>query len=116
LKQPKNDCGTGNSHLDTDSIHPDDGPNCIRRKQFHAKIRDIYNPILKNVLLEYKNNGLLPNAYYVDAFNYKFEKKHVNDGDCFHPSVEGHKVIAEGEWCRSPWGKNEPFCSPYLTP
>jgi len=112
LANPANDCGSGDSHLDPDNIHPDDGTNCIRRKQFHAKIRDIYNPKLRDVLMEYKINGLLPNAYYVDIFDIQFEDIHINDGDCFHPSVEGHEVLAEEQWCRSLWGMDDPFCMP----
>ena len=34
-----------------DEIVAGDGPNCTRRKQFHARIRDVYNPILKRVTL-----------------------------------------------------------------
>ena len=110
LEGPINDCGNGNSHLDPDTIHADDGPECIRRKQFHAKIRDIYNPILRYVLKEYKDDGRLPNAYYVDIFDIEFGEAHVNDGDCFHPSTEGHALLAEEQWCRSLWGRYDPSC------
>jgi len=110
LEDPINDCGSGNSHLDPDTIHADDGPECIRRKQFHAKIRDIYNPILRNVLKEYKDDGRLPNAYYVDIFDIQFGENHVNDGDCFHPSTAGHALLADEQWCRSPWGRYDPSC------
>ena len=112
LANPSNDCGSGNSDLDPDTIHPDDGPNCIRRKKFHAAIRDDYNHILRDVLMEYKDSGLLPNAYYVDIFDIQFESEHVNSGDCFHPSVEGHALLAEVHWCRSRWGMDDPFCMP----
>ena len=60
LEDPINDCGSGNSHLDPDTIHADDGPQCIRRKQFHAKIRDIFNPILRDVLKEYQRRRSPP--------------------------------------------------------
>ncbi len=110
LDDPKNDCSGGNSHLDPDTIHADDGPECRRRKQFHAKIRDIYNPILREVLKEYKDDGRLPNAYYVDIFDIEFGEAHVNDGDCFHPSTEGHALLAEEQWCRSLWGRYDPSC------
>jgi hypothetical protein len=109
LEDPINDCGNGNSHLDPDTIHADDGPECIRRKQFHAKIRDIYNPILRDVLMEYKDDGRLPNAYYVDIFDIEFGENHVNDGDCFHPSTEGHALLAEKQWQQSPWGRQDPL-------
>jgi hypothetical protein len=112
LANPSNDCGSDNSDLDPDTIYPDDGPNCIRRKNFHAAIRDDYNRILRDVLMEYKDRGLLPNAYYVDIFDIQFESEHVNSGDCFHPSVEGHAVLAEVHWCRSRWGMHDPFCQP----
>jgi lysophospholipase L1-like esterase len=110
LDNPDNDCGSSNSHLDPDTIHPDDGPNCLRRKEFHAMIRDIYNPILKDVLQEYIADGRLPNAYFVDVFDIQFGADHINDGDCFHPSVKGHALLAQEEWSRSPWGVNDPSC------
>ena len=110
LDNPDNDCGSGNSHLDPDTIHPDDGPNCVRRKEFHAKIRDIYNPILRDVLQEYIADGRLANAYFVDIFDFQFEAEHINDGDCFHPSVKGHALLAEEEWSQSPWGVYDPSC------
>jgi hypothetical protein len=110
LANPSNDCGSGNSDLDPDTIYADDGPNCIRRKDFHTAIRDDYNRILRDVLTEYKDGGLLPNAYYVDIFDIQFGSEHVNDGDCFHPSVEGHERFAAEHWCRSPWGMDDPNC------
>jgi lysophospholipase L1-like esterase len=110
LSNPDNDCGSGNSHLDPDTIHPDDGPNCVRRKQFHQRIRDIYNPIFRDVLQEYIADGRLPNAYFVDIFDIQFGSEHINNGDCFHPSVEGHALLAQEEWFRSPWGANTPSC------
>jgi len=112
LESPSNDCGSGNSDLDPDTIHPDDGPSCIRRKEFHAAIRDDYNRIIRDVLQEYKGSGLLPNAYYIDIFDIQFDSNHINGGDCFHPSDEGHAVLAEEQWCRSPWGMDDPSCTP----
>ena len=101
-----NDCDADveNSDLDPDTIHRGDGLICTRRKKFHAAIRDIYNPILSDVLLEYKTDGRLPNAYFVDIFDIQFEGIHVNNGDCFHPSIEGHDMLAGEEWRRSHWG------------
>ena len=104
------DCANADSDLDPDTIDPDDGPNCKRRKEFHAAIRDEYNRILADVLLEYKTDGRLPNAYFVDIFDFQFEDKDVNNGDCFHPSIAGHGMLADEEWCRSPWGVNDPLC------
>ena len=104
------DCVNADSDLDPDTIDPDDGPNCKRRKEFHAAIRDEYNRILADVLLEFKTDGRLPNAYFVDIFDFQFEDKDVNNGDCFHPSIVGHGMLAGEEWCRSPWGANDPLC------
>jgi len=112
LANPSNDCGSGNSELDPDTIYPDDGPNCIRRKQFHAVIRDDYNRIIRDVLTEYKAAGQLPNAYYIDIFDIHFDSDHVNSGDCFHPSIAGHEMLAEEQWCRSPWSIDDPVCTP----
>ena len=103
LKNPANDCGAGNSYLDPDIIHDDDGANCIRRKQFHAVIRDVYNPILKNVLQEYVADGRLANGYFSDVSVYQFQAEHINHGDCFHPSVAGQALLADKEWQKSPW-------------
>jgi hypothetical protein len=111
LENPLNDCGSGNSDLDPDTIYPDDGPDCIRRKQFHAAIRDNYNRILRDVLQVYIDSGDLPNAYYIDIFDIQFESEHVNSGDCFHPSIAGHAMLAEEQWCRSPWGMDDPSCN-----
>lgn len=107
LADPANDCAGGGSHLDPDNINPGDGPNCVRRKQFHALIRDVYNPILRDVLLEYKFDGKLPNASYVDILDVEFFDNHVNDGDCFHPSIEGHQLLSEEQWLRTPWGMEQ---------
>ena len=116
LDNPTDDCHDANSRLNPDIIYypdgddttPDDGPNCIRRKEFHAAIRDVYNPILRDVLQEYIDSGLLPNASYIDIFDVPFESSDVNSGDCFHPSEDGHALLADEQWCRSAWGT----CSP----
>ena len=111
-----NDCVS--DELDPDTIdYEGDGPNCIRRKQFHAAIRDDYNRIIKDVLMEYKVKGRLPNAYYVDIFDIQFEEIHISgvgflQGDCFHPSDDGHAVLAQLQWCRSPWSIDDPSCVP----
>jgi len=110
LADPVNDCRLGGSHLEPNVIYPDDGPNCRRRKMFHAKIRDIYNPILKRVLTEYSSDGRLPRAYYIDIFDFVFDETHVNDGDCFHPSLKGHADLADEQWCQSPWGRSDTSC------
>ena len=110
LENPTDDCASTESRLNPDVIYAGDGPNCQRRKQFHARIRDVFNPILSGLLNEYSSS--LPNARFVDIFDVRFDDSHVNDGDCFHPSAAGHALLAEKQWCRSPWGANDPLCSP----
>lgn len=112
LDNPADDCASSASRLDPDTIYAGDGTNCIRRKMFHADIRDIYNQKLRDVLQEYINNGKLPNAHYVDIFDVQFDDIHVNDGDCFHPSETGHALLADKEWCRSQWKTDDFICAP----
>jgi len=112
LDSPADDCASTASRLDPDTIYEGDGDNCIRRKEFHAKIRDIYNSILRDVLKEYIDDGRLPNASFIDIFDVQFEDSHVNSGDCFHPSETGHALLSEKEWCRSQWGENDDLCTP----
>jgi len=112
LENSENDCGSDGSELDPDNIYHDDGENCIRRKEFHAAIRDVYNRILRDVLEEYRTNGSLPNAYYIDIFDIQFDARHINSGDCFHPSEEGQRTLAQEHWCRSFWSKHDPTCWP----
>lgn len=111
LSSPSDDCASSTSREDPDNIYPGDGSNCQRRKQLHALIRDTYNPILRNVLDEYRTSGQLPNARYTDIYNVRFDSAHVNSGDCFHPSTAGHALLAETEWCRTHWGKSSPACA-----
>jgi lysophospholipase L1-like esterase len=106
------DCASSTSRLDPDTIYPGDGTNCIRRKTFHAGIRDIYNPILRGVLQEYIDSSKLPNAYFIDIFDVILNGSHINDSDCFHPSEAGHALLSEEEWCRSQWGMNDLTCAP----
>jgi lysophospholipase L1-like esterase len=106
------DCVSSASAQDPDVIYPGDGANCQRRKQFHALIRDVYNPMLSGVLAEYQGNGMLLNAEYVDIYDVRFESEHVNGGDCFHPSKAGHALMSGQQWCRSSWGEGDPACSP----
>jgi lysophospholipase L1-like esterase len=62
--------------------------------------------------MEYVFDGRLPNAYYVDILDIQFDDTQVNDSDCFHPSADGHELLAEEQWCRSPWGLDDPICLP----
>ncbi len=112
LADPENDCESTTSRLDPDNVYPGDGSDCRRRKEFHARIRDVYNPILEGVLAEYRQSEALPNAEFVDIFDVPFSTSHVNSGDCFHPSRAGHALLAEKQWCRSKWGVGDPMCAP----
>lgn len=110
LDNPSDDCASSASREDPDTIYPGDGANCQRRKTFHARIRDIYNPILRDVLAEYRDSGALPNARYSDIFDERFDSVHVNDGDCFHPSTVGHALLADIGWCEAHWGTGDTAC------
>ncbi|MGR9037027.1 MAG: SGNH/GDSL hydrolase family protein [Gammaproteobacteria bacterium] len=128
LDNPADDCQDSASRLNPDVIYAGDGSNCMRRKQFHAKIRDIYNPILRDLVNcyngtseapagcpNYSSGNLtvkLPNAYFIDIFDVKFSSTHVNGGDCFHPSTAGHALLSEKQWCRAAWSDGDPLCSP----
>jgi lysophospholipase L1-like esterase len=106
------DCASSASAEDPDTIYPGDGSNCQRRKQFHAAIRDVYNPILSEVLAQYQAENKLLNAEYVDIYDVRFYSEHVNSGDCFHPSKAGHALMSSEQWCRSRWGEGDSVCSP----
>ena len=112
LQNPVDDCASDESRDDPDNTYAGDGPNCLRRKEFHRLIREVYNPIIKNKTEEYRDSGFLPNAYYIDLYDVKFNSSHANDGDCFHPSIEGHKLLADEEWCKSNWNVKDPLCNP----
>ena len=114
-----NDCISDDLDPDTidydeDGPGPDqgDGPNCIRRKQFHQAIRDDYNQRISDVVQQYRNEGILPNIYYVDIFDIQFDGNDINNGDCFHPSLAGQQKLAGEQWCRSPWSENDESCTP----
>jgi lysophospholipase L1-like esterase len=111
LANAGNDCESSASREDPDTIYQNDGPNCVRRKQFHALIRDVYNPILRDVVQEYRESGVLPNARYTDIFDVRFDSGHINTGDCFHPSRAGHALLADTEWCRTHWGLDDAACT-----
>ena len=107
------DCITPESAQDPNKVDPEDGANCQRRKAFHARIRDEYNPILQNVLeTEYRDTGRLPNAEYVDTYDIRFGSEHVNGGDCFHPSKAGQALMSREAFCRSRWGVGSEACNP----
>lgn len=112
LQSPTDDCASVASRDDPDNDYQGDGSNCQRRKEFHRRIRDVYNPILRDVLQAYIDSGKLPNAYYIDIFDIQFSSSQVNNGDCFHPSTAGHELLADEEWCRSLWSSGDPLCTP----
>jgi len=110
LSGANDDCASATSRLDPDNDYAGDGSNCHRRKLFHRAIRNDYNPRLHDAVQEYHANGLLPNARYTDIFDVMFQSVDVNDGDCFHPSVTGHALLADTAWCRSPLGSLDAAC------
>jgi len=107
-------CVSTASELDPDNNNYGDssGSACYRRKEFHIAIRDDYNPKLHDAVQEYHDNGMLPNARYIDIFDVMFQSGDINDGDCFHPSEAGHAKLADTVWCRSPLGSLDAACSP----
>ena len=111
LDNPADDCASTASREDPDVDYPGDGSNCLRRKQLHRLVRDTYNPILRDVLAEYRDSGTLPNARYTDIYDVRFDDVHINGGDCFHPSTAGHSFLADEEWCKSHWGNNDAACN-----
>ena len=110
LDNPADDCADSISRQDPDTVHPGDGANCQRRKEFHRIVRDDYNTVLRDVTEEYRQGGALPRAAYTDLYDVRFDSVHVNNGDCFHPSTAGHTLLAQTEWCRSAWGSTYPTC------
>jgi len=116
LDGPADDCESSVSRNDPGNDQPEidypgDGSNCQRRKLFHRTIRDAYNPVLRDVLEEYRDSGALPKASYTDIYDVQFLSEHVNNSDCFHPSTDGHALLAEQEWCRTPLGNSDLQCT-----
>jgi lysophospholipase L1-like esterase len=112
LQNPADDCESIESRNNPDIDFPNDGDNCLRRKAFHRTIRDNYNAKLSDVLQEYIDDSRLPKAQYVDVFDARFDANHVNNGDCFHPSVDGHALLADEEWIGSKWSLVETTLAP----
>jgi hypothetical protein len=110
LDNPDDDCASSTSRIDPDIVYPGDGADCRRRKEFHRIIRETYNPILRDVLEEYRLSGALANASHIDIYDVQFSSTHVNGGDCFHPSTSGHALLANEEWCRTALGGSDPQC------
>ena len=115
LDEPDDDCEDAVSRNDPDMIYSGDGNNCIRRKHFHQTVREDYNSVLQSVTREYRESGQLPNIRYTDIYDVQFSSVHVNGsflrGDCFHPSREGHALLANESWCRTHWGRASGQCS-----
>lgn len=114
LSSSGDDCASLASRRDPDNFYTGDGSNCVRRKQFHARIRDDYNEVLQRVTEEYAAgaNAPLPNATFVNVFDVRFDKVHVNGGDCFHPSTQGHQLLSTEQYCRSQWSEGDAACTP----
>lgn len=113
LSGASDDCANSTSRLDPENDYPGDGGNCERRKRIHRNIRQYYNnEVLRDVLQqEYIYNGKLPNARYTDLYDVQFNSTHVNNDDCFHPSLTGHALLADTVWCRSPLGSLDNACT-----
>ena len=111
LDNPNDDCANRASRDDPDNDYPGDGSDCLRRKIFHRLIRDNYNSVLQSVTDEYRGSGILPNIRYTDIYDIRFTSTHVNNSDCFHPSVEGHALLAKKSWCRTHWSINDAQCT-----
>lgn len=114
LSSATDDCASSASRLDPENDYAGDGGNCERRKRIHRNIRQYYNDeVLRDVLQqEYIDTGELPNARYTDLYDVMFDSTHVNNDDCFHPSLAGHALLADLAWCRSPLGSQDAACSP----
>jgi lysophospholipase L1-like esterase len=114
LSNANEGCVSTASRLDPDHNDYGDSPTsaCYRRKEFHIAIRDDYNPKLHDAVEEYRASGQLPNARYTNIFDVMFQSQHINTGDCFHPNVAGHALLADTAWCRSPLGSLDAVCSP----
>jgi hypothetical protein len=111
LDNPGDDCANSASRSDPDNDYPGDGSDCLRRKIFHRLIRDNYNSVLQSVTDEYRGSGILPNIRYTDIYDVQFTSIHVNNSDCFHPSVIGHALLAEKSWCRTHWSMHDAQCT-----
>jgi lysophospholipase L1-like esterase len=113
LSSANEPCVSDASRLDPDNDYGDAPDSaCQRRKRVHRAIRDDYNAALQSVLQEYIDSGDLPNARYTDLYDIQFESTHVNNDDCFHPSLAGHALLADSSWCRSPLGIQDAACNP----
>jgi hypothetical protein len=111
LASPLDDCENDLSREDPDNNnYAGDGEACKRRKQFHADIKE-YNNYLRDTLEEYRADGRLPNARYIDIYDVRFDSDDINNGDCFHPSLTGQTRLADTQWCKAHWGISEDVCS-----
>ncbi|MGD2055559.1 MAG: SGNH/GDSL hydrolase family protein [Gammaproteobacteria bacterium] len=104
------DCVSSTSRNDPDNDYPNETQACTDRKQFHRAIRDEYNSRLRDVTDQYREDGLLPNARYVDIYDVQFSSSDITDADCFHPSVDGQAKLAQKTWCRTHWGIYDDQC------
>ena len=63
-----------------------------------------FNTILSNLVAEYEAADQQHHWQYTDAsFNLQFEADDISPFDCFHPSAEGQKRLAEETWAVGPF-------------
>lgn len=74
------------------------------RERMRYIIED-YNAILSKLAVEFNENDPSHHYYYTDeVFLTEFMEYHVSDIDCFHPSAQGQKDLAEITWQAGPFG------------
>ena len=65
-----------------------------------------FNGILADVSAEYEATDPLHYWHYSDApFQLQFEADDISPFDCFHPSAEGQKKLAEATWAAGPFAQ-----------
>ncbi len=78
-------------------------------RQFTRGRNLAFNQILEDLALEYEQND--PHHYYSYSdviFETRFVSSQVSDFDCFHPSAEGQRDLAESTWLDGPFSVPEP--------
>jgi len=78
-------------------------------RQFTRSRNLAFNQILESLAAEYQQND--PHHYYSYSdviFETQFVSSQVSDFDCFHPSAEGQRDLAESTWLDGPFSVPEP--------
>jgi len=72
----------------------------------YAQSRNIaFNSILQRVTSEYEAADSRHHYLFSNVlFQYEFTEGDISDLDCFHPSAQGQKAIAEMTWANGPFG------------